>query len=62
MSELPIDPLPKVWDPDTRIGDMLKGVDSEKTRKYFHLSRLVKGKAEAYTNQGRRKDMHKACS
>ncbi|MFD2181664.1 enoyl-ACP reductase FabI [Rhodoplanes azumiensis] len=21
----PIDPLPKVWDPDTRIGDMLKG-------------------------------------
>jgi len=25
MSELPIDPLPKVWDPDTRIGDMLKG-------------------------------------
>ncbi len=25
MSALPQDPLPKVWDPDTRIGDMLKG-------------------------------------
>ncbi|NKC31166.1 enoyl-ACP reductase FabI [Falsiroseomonas selenitidurans] len=25
MSDKPIDPLPKVWDPDTRIGDMLKG-------------------------------------
>ena len=24
-SVAPIDPLPKVWDPDTRIGDMLKG-------------------------------------
>ena len=23
---LKIDPLPKVWDPDTRIGDMLKGI------------------------------------
>ena len=25
MNDRPIDPLPKVWDPDTRIGDMLKG-------------------------------------
>jgi len=25
MSDMPIDPLSKVWDPDTRIGDMLKG-------------------------------------
>ncbi|MDC7785681.1 enoyl-ACP reductase FabI [Rhodoplanes sp. TEM] len=25
MAARPIDPLPKVWDPDTRIGDMLKG-------------------------------------
>ncbi|HKM62598.1 MAG TPA: SDR family oxidoreductase [Acidisphaera sp.] len=23
---LPIDPLPKVWDPDTRVGDMLTGL------------------------------------
>ena len=21
----PIDPLPKVWDPDSRVGDMLRG-------------------------------------
>ncbi len=25
MSDAPIDPLPKVWDPDSRVGDMLKG-------------------------------------
>ena len=25
MSDVSVDPLPKVWDPETRIGDMLKG-------------------------------------